>query len=183
MYHTILYFSTSHTYHHFIVFSIFLTSYTTGFMNTVRSVYTLLVNTIYLSLSTQVAEGTVFSKQTVLCTPIFFYSLYTYMHWTYDIQYIHIYPHPPSIPQELLPILTCLLNYFKPRLSPKVSSPTYRCILCNLYWKVSVSWSRTFHSRPLFLVCQLEFPWRPFQHNMSKYRTIPQRESRKKCFC
>ena len=35
---------------------------TAGFMNTVPPVYTLLMITIYLSLSTQVAEETVFKK-------------------------------------------------------------------------------------------------------------------------
>ena len=38
---------------------------TTGFMKAVPSVYTLLMNTIYPSHSTQVAEGTVFRKHTV----------------------------------------------------------------------------------------------------------------------
>ena len=38
--------------------------YTAGFMKTVPSVYTISINTIYLSLSTQVAEGAVFRKYT-----------------------------------------------------------------------------------------------------------------------
>ena len=36
-----------------------------GFMKMVPSVYTLLINTVYLSLNTQVAEGTLFRKHTV----------------------------------------------------------------------------------------------------------------------
>jgi len=39
---------------------------TAGFMKTVPSVYTLLMNTIFLSYSTHVAERTVFWKHTVL---------------------------------------------------------------------------------------------------------------------
>ena len=38
---------------------------TAGFIKKVPSVYTLLMNTIYQSHSTQVAEGTVFRKHTV----------------------------------------------------------------------------------------------------------------------
>ena len=40
---------------------------TAGFIKTVPSVYTLLINTIYLS---QVAEGTVFRKHTVFDLPL-----------------------------------------------------------------------------------------------------------------
>ena len=39
--------------------------FTFGVIKTVPSVYTLLMDTIYLSHSTQVAEGTVFRKHTV----------------------------------------------------------------------------------------------------------------------
>ena len=38
---------------------------TAGFTNTVPSVYTLIINTLYLSHSTQVAEETVFRKHMV----------------------------------------------------------------------------------------------------------------------
>ena len=39
--------------------------YTAGFMKTVPAVYTLIMYTIYLSLCSQVAEGTSFRKHTV----------------------------------------------------------------------------------------------------------------------
>ena len=44
---------------------------TSGFMKTVPSVYTLLMNTIYPSQSSQVAEGTVFRKHMVLFSDYF----------------------------------------------------------------------------------------------------------------
>ena len=40
--------------------------YAAGIMKTVHSLYTFSINTIYPSLSTQVAERTVFRKHTVL---------------------------------------------------------------------------------------------------------------------
>ena len=48
---------------------------TTGFLKTVPSVYTLLMNTIYLfQHSTQVAEGTVFRKHTVYLVNFYFFA-------------------------------------------------------------------------------------------------------------
>ena len=48
---------------YFTLFQLFCN--TAGFMKTIQSVYTLLMNTIYLSHGTQIAEGTLFRKHSV----------------------------------------------------------------------------------------------------------------------